>query len=137
MTVWLEGISHCNDGSAADAVEKYLGHEDQAVREAAVRALRNLDATSITQTVIGVLAVEPTVSVRTEAARTLAQLGSDEALAEVSALLASERRASIRAAIVDGLASGITYGMAKDQRYSASARAKRAKTRRNRLIGKR
>jgi HEAT repeat protein len=101
---WLHALGNTRHPGTLAAVERYLAHDDAALRHAALSALRHQDAPRATAALLERARSERDPRVRAVALEGLAQRRDAAALEYLAGVLASDPSAAARHAVVAGLA---------------------------------
>jgi hypothetical protein len=100
---WLHALGNSGHEDALPAIQRYLGDDNAAVRNAAVAALRQFDTPQATSALLDRARSEPDLRVRALAVEGLAQRNDSAGLDYVAGVLAREPDADVRSAAVAGL----------------------------------
>ena len=100
---WLHALGNSGHEDTLPAIQRYLGDDNAAVRNAAVSALRQFDTPQATSALLDRARSERDLRVRALAVEGLAQRSDSAGLDYVAGVLAREPDADVRSAAVAGL----------------------------------
>ena len=103
LVSWLEALGNTRSPDVFEAASRHLGSKDANARLSAVRALRHLESTDATQTLVGQAGIDEDPVVRREAISLLASRPHDGVVPAVSELLRDEPEVSVRRAALGAL----------------------------------
>lgn len=100
---WLHALGNCGDPAVLPALERYLVHQDAALRQAALTAVSQVSAARAVELLAWRAREEVELRLRALAVQSLARVATGSHLEFVAGLLAGPGAAELRRAAVNGL----------------------------------